>query len=36
MEVMERQDDRCPECDAVLIFEEGCMVCKQCGWSRCG
>lgn len=25
----------CPECEAVLVFEEGCNVCKTCGYSKC-
>ncbi|MDD4951320.1 MAG: vitamin B12-dependent ribonucleotide reductase [Desulfovibrionaceae bacterium] len=26
----------CPECGRELIFEEGCHVCKACGFSTCG
>ena len=28
----------CPECDAEgsLMFKEGCLVCKECGYSKCG
>jgi len=25
----------CPECAEELIFESGCNVCKNCGWSKC-
>ena len=25
----------CPECGEPLIFEGGCNICKNCGWSRC-
>ncbi len=25
----------CPECGEKLVFEEGCNVCKSCGWSKC-
>ena len=25
----------CPECGGVLAHEEGCMVCKACGFSKC-
>lgn len=26
----------CPECEGgVITFEEGCQVCKSCGWSKC-
>ena len=26
----------CPKCGEPLIFEEGCMHCRNCGYSRCG
>ena len=25
----------CPECGEELMFEGGCNICKNCGWSRC-
>jgi ribonucleoside-diphosphate reductase alpha chain len=25
----------CPECREPLIFEGGCNICKNCGWSKC-
>lgn len=25
----------CPECGSQLIFEGGCNICKNCGWSKC-
>ena len=25
----------CPECGEALVFEEGCNICKGCGWSKC-
>ena len=25
----------CPECGEPLIFEGGCNICKNCGWSKC-
>jgi ribonucleotide reductase alpha subunit len=28
--------DKCPECGNVLEFQEGCLVCKSCGHSKCG
>jgi len=27
--------ERCPECGATLVFEGGCQICKECGWSKC-
>jgi ribonucleoside-diphosphate reductase alpha chain len=26
----------CPDCSAELVFEEGCHVCKACGYTKCG
>jgi len=26
----------CPECGATLVFEEGCHICKACGYTKCG
>ena len=29
-------DDRCPECkDNTMVFEEGCLSCKSCGYTKC-
>ena len=27
--------DICPECGGVLIYQEGCFVCRDCGYSKC-
>ena len=27
---------KCPECGSRLIQEGGCVICKSCGWSKCG
>ncbi len=26
---------RCPECNGLTIFQEGCQACLSCGWNRC-
>ena len=26
----------CPECGEPLVFEEGCHICKSCGYTKCG
>ena len=30
------QGQVCPHCGNPLIFEEGCMHCRECGYSKCG
>jgi ribonucleoside-diphosphate reductase alpha chain len=25
----------CPDCGAALRHEEGCVVCRSCGYSKC-
>lgn len=27
---------RCPECGGALEHESGCVICRQCGYSKCG
>ena len=27
--------DPCPECGVQLSFEQSCMKCGSCGWSKC-
>jgi ribonucleoside-diphosphate reductase alpha chain len=26
----------CPDCGSVLVFAEGCLVCRGCGYTKCG
>ena len=26
----------CPECGAPVLHEGGCVICRQCGYSKCG
>ncbi len=28
--------ERCPECGQTISFEEGCMTCHFCGFTKCG
>ncbi|MHA1505769.1 MAG: adenosylcobalamin-dependent ribonucleoside-diphosphate reductase [Candidatus Asgardarchaeia archaeon] len=42
VETREESEDRlngmnpqCPECGGILEFQEGCVVCRNCGYSKC-
>jgi ribonucleoside-diphosphate reductase alpha chain len=30
------KSDLCPECGQAIAFEEGCMTCHSCGYTKCG
>ena len=27
---------KCPDCGSELVYEGGCNICRNCGWSKCG
>lgn len=27
--------ETCPECNSLLVMQEGCKLCRSCGWSEC-
>ena len=33
--IQENKSAKCPECGGNLVFEGGCNICKDCGWSKC-
>lgn len=36
VDVNDIEVQRCPECGEPLVFQEGCLICPTCGFSRCG
>lgn len=34
--VTDIEGQKCPECGEALLFQEGCLICPACGFSRCG
>lgn len=30
------ETQKCPECGEPLLFQEGCLICPACGYSKCG
>lgn len=26
---------KCPDCNAPVVFQEGCLMCVACGWNKC-
>ncbi|MDE5880015.1 MAG: ribonucleotide-diphosphate reductase subunit alpha, partial [Desulfovibrio sp.] len=34
--VTDLEAQKCPECGEALLFQEGCLICPACGFSRCG
>jgi ribonucleoside-diphosphate reductase alpha chain len=35
-DIKEHSGMLCPECGAEAVYEEGCLHCSKCDWSRCG
>ena len=33
---IDKGDKGCPECGSVVEHEGGCMICRSCGYSKCG
>jgi ribonucleoside-diphosphate reductase alpha chain len=31
-----KKESSCPECGSIVEHEGGCMVCRECGFSKCG
>lgn len=31
-----KSKSKCPECGETLVYEEGCLKCPNCGYSKCG
>lgn len=27
---------QCPDCSSLLIYQEGCFICRHCGYTKCG
>ncbi|MFA5758098.1 MAG: LAGLIDADG family homing endonuclease [Clostridia bacterium] len=30
-----KEGEKCPDCHSELVRECGCVICKNCGWSKC-
>lgn len=33
---VEAAGEKCEHCGASLVYQEGCLICKVCGYSKCG
>jgi len=33
--IQDGDNPECPDCSGMLVIQEGCKKCPDCGWSRC-
>lgn len=33
---LDLEPQNCPDCGEALVFQEGCLICPACGYSKCG
>ncbi len=33
---MDLDSNKCPECGGELVFQEGCHICRECSYTKCG
>jgi ribonucleoside-diphosphate reductase alpha chain len=26
---------QCPDCGGMLVYQEGCLICHSCGYTKC-
>ncbi len=36
VEAAAREVEKCPECGQEVVVSEGCVLCRSCGWAKCG
>ncbi|MFB6099641.1 MAG: hypothetical protein ABEK16_00055, partial [Candidatus Nanohalobium sp.] len=33
--IKDGDNPECPDCGGMLVLQEGCKTCPDCGWSKC-